>query len=275
MTRISALLIVGLVAAASLVSEADAQRRYVRYEQGGTVSWGELVGSTIQQLSDAPYLQGTRTGRSVARSVVTMKAPVDPNLVFMTAFNFRSHITGDPAEYPGLFMVPSTSIIGSGEVIVRPPDSDNLHYEAEMVAVIGRRADNVPVELAHEYVFGVTAGNDVSERDWQSADIQWTRAKGSKSFNAVGPVLVEGLDYTDRMIVGRLNGEERQRQTSADMVFDVDYMVSYLSRHFVLEPGDLIWSGTMGSTQAMEPGDVYEVEIEGVGILRNRVVQGR
>ena len=144
-----------------------------------------------------------------------------------------------------------------------------------MVAVIGRRADNVPVERAHEYVFGVTAGNDVSERDWQSADIQWTRAKGSKSFNAVGPVLVEGLDYTDRMIVGRLNGEERQRQTSADMVFDVDYMVSYVSRYFVLEPGDLIWSGTMGSTQAMEPGDVYEVEIEGVGILRNRVVQGR
>ncbi len=121
----------------------------------------------------------------------------------------------------------------------------------------------------------MTAGNDVSERDWQSADIQWTRAKGRKSFNAVGPVLVEGLDYTDRMIVGRLNGEERQRQTSADMVFDVNYMVSYVSRYFVLEPGDLIWSGTMGSTQAMEPGDVYEVEIEGVGVLRNRVVQGR
>jgi 2-keto-4-pentenoate hydratase/2-oxohepta-3-ene-1,7-dioic acid hydratase in catechol pathway len=204
-----------------------------------------------------------------------MKAPVDPNLVFMTAFNFRSHITGEPAEYPGLFMVPSTSIIGPDEAIVRPPDSDNLHYEAEMVAVIGRRADNVPVDRAHEYVFGVTAGNDVSERDWQSADIQWTRAKGSKSFNAVGPVLVEGLDYTDRMIVGRLNGEERQRQTSSDMVFDVNYMVSYVSRYFVLKPGDLIWSGTMGSTQAMEPGDVYEVEIEGVGILRNRVVQGR
>ncbi len=144
-----------------------------------------------------------------------------------------------------------------------------------MVAVIGRRADNVPVERAHEYVFGVTAGNDVSERDWQSADIQWTRTKGSKSFNAVGPVLVEGLDYTDRMIVGRLNGEERQRQTSADMVFDVNYMVSYVSRYFVLEPGDLIWSGTMGNTQAMEPGDVYEVEIKGVGVLRNRVVQGR
>jgi 2-keto-4-pentenoate hydratase/2-oxohepta-3-ene-1,7-dioic acid hydratase in catechol pathway len=168
-----------------------------------------------------------------------------------------------------------SSETGPDEAIVRPSDSDNLHYEAEMVAVIGRRADNVPVERAHEYVFGVTAGNDVSERDWQSADIQWTRTKGSKSFNAVGPVLVEGLDYTDRMIVGRLNGEERQRQTSADMVFDVNYMVSYVSRYFVLEPGDLIWSGTMGNTQAMEPGDVYEVEIKGVGVLRNRVVQGR
>ena len=270
MKRISTLLILGVMAAAA----ADAQTSYVRYEQGGEISWGELDGSTIRQLSDAPYLGGTRTGRTVMQSAVTMKAPVDPKLIVMTALNFRSHISGEPAEYPGLFIVPTSSIIGSGENIVRPAGSSNLHYEAEMVVVIGRRAMNVSIEDAPDYIFGVSAGNDVSERAWQGGDLQWVRAKGSRTFNAVGPVLVEGLDYTNLQIEGRLNGEVRQGENSSDLIFNMNHMVSYVSRYFTLEPGDLIWSGTMGRTRAMVPGDVYEVEIEGVGILRNEVVQG-
>ena len=274
MKRISTILVLGVIAAAVLADTANAQTRYVRYEQGGDISWGELDGSTIHQLSDAPYLGGMRTGRTVSQSSVTMKAPVDPKLIVMTALNFRSHISGEPAEYPGLFIVPSSSIIGSGENIVRPPGSENLHYEAEMVVVIGRRAVNVSPEDAPGYVFGVAAGNDVSERAWQGADLQWVRAKGSRTFNAVGPVLVTGLDYTNLQIEGRLNGEVRQGENSADLIFDMNHMVSYVSTYFTLEPGDLIWSGTMGRTRAMMPGDVYEVEIEGVGILRNQVVQG-
>ncbi len=273
MKRISTLLILGVIAAA-VADTADAQTSYVRYEQAGEISWGELDDSTIHQLSDAPYLGGMRTGRTVMQSAVTMKAPVDPTLVFMTALNFRSHISGEPAEYPGLFIVPASSIIGSGENIVRPPGSENLHYEAEMVVVIGKRAVNVSLEDAPDYIFGVAAGNDVSERAWQGGDIQWVRAKGSRSFNAVGPVLVAGLDYTNLQIEGRLNGEVRQGENSSDLIFDMNHMVSYISKYFTLEPGDLIWSGTMGRTRAMEPGDVYEVEIEGVGVLRNRVVQG-
>ena len=274
MRVVSTLLMLGVITAAAVTDAADAQTRYVRYEQAGDISWGELDGSTIRQLSEAPYLGGVRTGRTTTESAVTMKAPVDPNLVFMTAFNFRSHITGDPAEYPGLFIVPPGSIIGPGENIVRPAASQNLHYEAEMVVVIGKRAENVNPEEAPEYVFGVAAGNDVSERDWQANDIQWVRAKGSRSFNAVGPVLVEGLDYSNLQIEGRLNGEVRQGENSADLIFNMHHMVSYISKCFTLEPGDLIWSGTMGTTQAMEPGDVYEVEIEGVGVLRNQLVQG-
>jgi 2-keto-4-pentenoate hydratase/2-oxohepta-3-ene-1,7-dioic acid hydratase in catechol pathway len=273
MKRISTLLMLGAIAAA-VAGTADAQTSYVRYEQAGQISWGELDGSTIRQLSDAPYLGGMRTGRTVMQSAVTMKAPVDPTLVFMTAFNFRSHISGEPAEYPGLFTVPASSIIGSGENIVRPPGSQNLHYEAEMVVVIGRRAVNVSPEDAPSYIFGVSAGNDVSERAWQGGDIQWVRAKGSRTFNAVGPVLVAGLDYTNLQIEGRLNGDVRQGENSADLIFNMNHMVSYISKYFTLEPGDLIWSGTMGRTRAMEPGDVYEVEIEGIGILRNEVVQG-
>ena len=265
-----------LALSVAVASIADAQAEYVRYsQQDDEIFWGELDGSTIHQLSSAPYLAGVRTGKSLRRSSVKLEAPVDPKLVFMTAFNFRSHISGDPAEYPGLFLVPANSIVGPEDPIVRPVESKNLHYEAEMVVVVGKRAKNVSADEAMDYIFGLTAGNDVSERDWQSGDIQWVRAKGSRGFNAVGPVLVEGLDPTNREIVGRFNGEERQRQNSSDLVFDMAHMLSYISTYFTLEPGDLIWSGTMGSTQAMEPGDVYEVEISGVGILSNKVIQGK
>ena len=260
------------IAAAS--AQAQNTQRFVRYEQAGQVSWGELVGETVHQLSGAPYEGGSRTGASVPVSNVTLKAPVDPKQIFMTAFNFRSHITGDPAEYPGIFLVPPTSVIGSGENIVKPADSRSLHYEAEAVAIIGREAINVSLEDAPSYIFGVSAGNDVSERVWQAQDIQWSRAKGSRTFNAVGPYLVTGLDPANLAIEGRLNGERVQGENTSDLIFSLAYMVHYISKYFTLMPGDLVWTGTMGSTRAMNPGDVYEVEIPGIGILRNTVVQG-
>ena len=215
----------GLLVSLSVVGAAQAAE-YVRYEQNGTVSWGELVGTTIHQLSDAPYLDGSRTGQTVEQSAVTLKAPVDPKLVVMTALNFRSHISGEPAEYPGLFIVPASSIIGPEEAIVIPSDTNNFHYEAEALVVIGKRADNVSIEDAPDYIFGVTAGNDGSARDWQGADLQWTRAKGSKTFNTVGPKLVTGLDPNNLQIEGRLNGEVRQGENTSDMLFNFDYMVS-------------------------------------------------
>ncbi len=249
--------------------------QFVRYSQGGDTSWGVLEGETILQLSDAPYLEPSLTGVEVQRADVKLEAPVDPDLVLMTAFNFRSHITGEPAEEPGMFIVPANSIVGPEDPIVRPAESTDLHYEAELVSVVGKRAENVPLEEAADYIFGVTAGNDVSERVWQANDIQWVRAKGSRGFNAVGPVLVSGLDRTNLEIIGRLNGEERQRGNSSDLIFNMAHMLSYISRYVTLEPGDLIWSGTMGNTQAMSAGDTYEVEVMGVGTLRNEVVDGK
>ena len=249
---------------------------FVRYSQnGGEVHWGMVHGDEVYQLAGAPYDTMEHTGVKYDRSDVKLEAPADPTLVFMTAFNFRSHITGDPAEYPGLFIVPASSIVGPEDPIVRPAESHNLHYEAEMAIVIGKQAQNVAVEDAHEYIFGVTGGNDVSERAWQGGDIQWVRAKGSRGFNAVGPVLVKGLDYKNVQITGRHNGEVVQGQNSNDLIFDMEEMVSYISQYFTLEPGDMIWSGTMGSTRAMVPGDVYEVELSGVGVLSNEVVQGK
>lgn len=260
--------------ALAFVGTASAQE-FVRYSQnGGEAHWGMIHPDGIHQLAGAPYNTMEHTGVVVQREDVKLEAPVDPNLVFMTAFNFRSHISGEPAEYPGLFIVPPSSIIGPEDPIVRPAESRNLHYEAEMAIVIGKHAENVPVDEAADYIFGVTAGNDVSERAWQGGDIQWVRAKGSRGFNAVGPVLVKGADYKNIQITGRHNGEVVQGENTSDLIFNMEEMVSYISKYFTLEPGDMVWSGTMGSTRAMVPGDVYEVELSGIGILRNEVVQG-
>ena len=260
----------------STVASAQELDTFVRYSQdGGEISWGMMHGDEIYQLAGAPYTTMEHTGVKFDRDDVKLEAPVDPSLVFMTAFNFRSHISGDPAEFPGLFIVPPSSIVGPEDPIVRPAESRNLHYEAEMAIIIGKRAENVSVADAGDYIFGVTAGNDVSERAWQGGDIQWVRAKGSRGFNAVGPVLVKGADYKNIDIVGRHNGEVVQGENSSDLIFGMEEMVSYISQYFTLEPGDMIWSGTMGSTRAMVPGDVYEVELSGIGILRNEVVQGK
>ncbi len=265
------------VIAALLINNAAFAERYVRYEEHGTVSWGELVDGVVHQLSSAPYHGGKRTGHTLNETDAKLKAPVDPNQSFMTAFNYRDHkLPGyeqDPTKRPGLFTVPVSSIIGPEDDLVRPAEAKNFHYEAEMVIVVGKRAENVSLEDSSDYIFGITIGNDGSERDWQASDIQWLRAKGSKNFNAVGPHLVTGLDYTDLDIEGRHNGVKSQGANSSGMIFDFNYMVHYISKYFVLEPGDVIWSGTMGDTGSMKPGDTYAITVEGLGTLENKLVQ--
>ncbi len=140
--------------------------------------------------------------------------------------------------------------------------------------VIGKTARNVSVASAPGYVLGVTAGNDVSERSWQRSDLQWVRAKGSDTFAPVGPAIVAGLDYGNLLLQTRLNGDTRQSERTRDLIFNVASIVSFTSRYITLLPGDLIFTGTPGSTDAMRPGDVVEVEIEGVGVLRNPVSGG-
>lgn len=249
---------------------------FVRYEQNDKTLWGELKGDMIYQLSDAPYLGGEATGQSVARVSVKLMAPVDPRDVYMTGFNYEDHIPENQktTPYPGLFMVPAGTLIGPEDDIIHPVDSDIIGYEAETVIVIGKRADNVSIEDASEYIFGVTAGNDVSARDWIPADIQWFRGKGAKGFNSVGPVLQTGLDYKNLNLTARLNGEVRQRGNTSKMIHNFDKMVSYISKYFVLNPGDLIWSGTVGTSETLHVGDTFEVEIDGVGILKNKIIQG-
>lgn len=253
---------------------AAQKQEFVRYQQGTTVSYGRLEGDQIVQLRGAPWVNATPTGVKVAKAKVTLLAPAVPSKVIAVGLNYQTHLgERSAAAYPGLFAKMPTSIIADRDTVVLPPDANNVHYEGEMVLIIGKRAQNVPVDKAKEYVFGVTTGNDVSERDWQKSDLQWFRAKAADTFGPLGPVIVRGVNYDDLLLQTRLNGEVVQSQRTKDLIFTVAEIVSYISRYVTLEPGDVIYSGTPGTTRQMKAGDVVEVELEQVGLLRNPVVQ--
>jgi 2-keto-4-pentenoate hydratase/2-oxohepta-3-ene-1,7-dioic acid hydratase in catechol pathway len=251
----------------------DHMAQFVRFNYQGEVSYGLVDGQEIRVIAGDLFGEHELTDRRVARDDVEILAPAVPSKIIAIGLNYRSHIGNrPPPEYPGMFAKYPTSIVGPGAGIVKPPDAQSLHYEGELVVVIGKTAKNVAVEDALDYVFGVTAGNDVSERLWQRDDLQWLRAKGSDTFGPIGPVIATGLDYDDLLVETRVNGEVRQSERSKDLVFGIAEIVSYVSRYITLLPGDLIFTGTPGSTRAMQVGDVVEVEVEGVGILRNTVV---
>ena len=265
------------------VQAPDSGNRFVRYQSEEGVSYGLVDGDEVWEIEGDLFGSYTVTPNSFDIEDLEILAPTDPSKVIAVGLNYRSHLdmaardlgtSDEVAQYPGLFAKYPTSIVANGADIVKPADSENLHFEGEMVLVIGRTASNVSVEEAEDYIFGVTVGNDISERDWQAADLQWLRAKASDTFGPVGPFIVNGLDYGNLMVQTRVNGEVRQSASSADLIFDIPTIVSYVSRYVTLFPGDLIFTGTPGTTQAMEPGDIVEVEIEGVGILSNQVVQG-
>lgn len=273
MPRFARTLLLGATLLAAGVLEAQPVVRYVRYSVGTAISYGILDGATIRELAGSP-LEGARpTGRTRKLADVTLLAPVTPGKVIAVGLNYRSHLGTRPvAAEPGLFAKYPSSIIGPEASIIYPKDATNLHYEGELVLVIGKRASHVTREEAASYVFGVTAGNDVSERAWQASDLQWFRAKASDTFGPLGPALVTGLNYNDLLLQTRLNGEVVQSERTKDLIFDIPTIISYLSRYVTLEPGDVIYTGTPQTTRPMKPGDVVEIEIEGVGVLRNRVV---
>jgi 2-keto-4-pentenoate hydratase/2-oxohepta-3-ene-1,7-dioic acid hydratase in catechol pathway len=250
-------------------------QRFVRYAARGQEAHGILDDGIIRTLEKDPLSSARETGESTPIGDVRLLAPCKPSKVIAIGLNYHSHLRGRPVpEQIGVFSMFPTSIIGPGDQIVIPPDTDNVHYEGELVVVIGKKTKNVSPADAPDHIFGVTAGNDVSERAWQRDDLQWFRAKGSDTFAPLGPAIVTGLDYDDLMIETRLNGEVRQHESTADLIFCVDEIVSYVSRYVTLLPGDVIFTGTPGTTSEMRAGDTVEVEIDGIGVLRNEVVGG-
>ncbi|MCC6245201.1 MAG: fumarylacetoacetate hydrolase family protein [Gemmatimonadaceae bacterium] len=258
-----------------LSSVAQAQvATFVRYSLNGQTSYGRVDGQTIHQLRNAPWIDSTRTGRRVAMRDVKLLAPATPSKVIAVGLNYQTHLgERSAATYPGLFAKYPTSIIAHNDDIVLPPDANNAHYEGEMAIIIGKKASKVSVADAKSYVFGITTGNDVSERDWQKNDLQWFRAKAADTFGPLGPYLVTGLNYDNLLLQTRLNGEVVQSQRTKDLIFNVAAQVSYISQYVTLLPGDVIFTGTPGTTKRIVAGDVVEVELEGVGVLRNKVTQ--
>jgi 2-keto-4-pentenoate hydratase/2-oxohepta-3-ene-1,7-dioic acid hydratase in catechol pathway len=254
--------------------------RYVRYEVGGKTSFGILEGETIREIAGDLFGARTPTGKSVKLSNVKLRYPIEPPKVLAVGLNYRSHIGDRPAPTrPEIFYKPITSLQDPGGPIIIPPGSKDLHYEAEFVIVMGKRAKNVSEAEAEDYILGYTCGNDVSERNWQNgsidkdADLQWWRGKGADTFGPLGPAIAVGLDYQKSRIELRLNGEVKQTQVISDLVFGPPQIVSFISKYVTLTPGDVIYTGTPGRTSAMKAGDKVEVEISGIGVLANYVAK--
>jgi 2-keto-4-pentenoate hydratase/2-oxohepta-3-ene-1,7-dioic acid hydratase in catechol pathway len=200
---------------------------------------------------------------------------VPPSKIIGIGQNYRAHAVemgkGIPEE-PLMFLKPPSALIADGMPIERPAGYERVDFEGELGVVIGKRAKNVTRETALDYVAGFVCVNDVSCRDLQKKDGQWARAKGFDSFCPVGPRVAPGLDPSNLRIVTRLNGVVKQDSSTSDMIFDVPTIVAFVSAHMTLEVGDLITTGTPAGVANLSPGDVVEVEIEGIGILRNPVI---
>lgn len=253
--------------------------KYVRVRRDGVVSYGVLEGDTVRLIDGDLFGERKLSGQSVALKDVELLRPCEPTKVLCVGLNYASHLQGREAPtHPEIFYKPLTALQDPEGPIEIPLDSKDLHFEAEVVIVIGRKARHVSKDEAEQYIFGYTCGNDVSERNWQKgsmgdpADRQWWRAKGSDTFGPIGPCIATGLEYRNSRIQCLLNGEVVQSQMLSDLIFDAPTLVSFASRYVTLLPGDVIFTGTPGKTKAMKPGDVVDVEIEGIGTLRNRVV---
>jgi 2-keto-4-pentenoate hydratase/2-oxohepta-3-ene-1,7-dioic acid hydratase in catechol pathway len=203
--------------------------------------------------------------------------PVRPSKIICVGRNYVAHakeLGNEVPPLPMLFFKPPSALIGTGEAIVIPPTSGQVEYEAEIGVVIGVRLRRVDERVAEQGIGGYVCLNDVTCRDLQKTDGQWGRAKGYDTFCPVGPAVAAGLDWRALEVIGRVNGDQRQRAPATDMHFQIPFLVSYISGIMTLEPGDLIATGTPSGVGRLQDGDVVEVEIPGVGILSNPVHDG-
>jgi len=252
--------------------ELSSVSRYVRFEVDGRAAYGRLRNKTVHELKGSLFDKPAMTGMTYPLDAVRLLAPCEPTKVMALAGNYASHLDGRPKpKNPEPFFKVPSALLEPGSSIVIPPGTSQCDYEGELVVVIGKKARNVSVNQAPNYVFGVTCGNDVSARDWQKNDTQWWRAKGSDTFAPLGPMIVRGINYDDLLLTTRLNGQIKQRQRTSDLIFSVHEIVSFISQFVTLYPGDVIYTGTPGKTSPLKSGDVVEVQIEGVGTLRNKV----
>jgi|SRR5579863_484775 len=249
--------------------------KFVRYRAGAHAAYGTLADGVISQV-DGTLFAHKPTGVRHRLHEVTLLHPGTPGKVLAVGRNYKSHLGTRPhPAQPEMFYKPISCLQDPDAPVVIPRDSTDLHFEGELVLVIGTRVRHASKIEAEAAIFGVTCGNDISDRAWQNGpakDVQWWRAKGSDTFGPYGPVVVTGADYDNLRLQSRLNGVVVQDQSTADMIFDCATIVSFISRYVTLEQGDIVFTGTPGETRPMKPGDVVEVEIENIGVLRNPLV---
>ena len=257
--------------------------KIARCSHGGAINFGILDegegGATeLVVLNGDPMFAGfDTTGERVPLAEATLLAPVIPrSKVVAVGKNYQDHVsemgTGEAPKEPLLFLKPNTSVIGPGDRIVRPPQSNRVDFEGELAIVIGSVAKNVPAADAASVIFGYTIANDVTARDLQASDGQWARAKGFDTFCPLGPVIETEFDLTTATVETRLNGVLKQSAPLTDMIHSVPAIVAYASAAFTLLPGDVILTGTPAGVGPMESGDTVEIEISGLGALSNPVV---
>lgn len=248
--------------------------KYLRYSLNNKAHYGILEDDLVHELS-GDYFSGIhKTGQVVPLSEVRLLSPCTPTKIVCIGLNYRDHaeeFSLPIPKTPVVFLKPPSSVIGHLDEIIYPEMSNRVDYEAELGVVIKQSAKNVPVSRAMDYVLGFTCANDVTARDLQPANGQWTIAKSFDTFMPLGPVITDEADISDLRIQSRLNGKVMQDSNTSNLIFKVDYLISYLSGIMTLCPGDVIITGTPGGIAPMKPGDVIEIEIENIGVLKNMV----
>jgi 2-keto-4-pentenoate hydratase/2-oxohepta-3-ene-1,7-dioic acid hydratase in catechol pathway len=249
--------------------------RFARFAIGSTIGYGTVEDDgRLRAITTTPFLPWEPTDEVFDAAQVRLLSPVLPSKVCAIGLNYRAHAEeqGKPMpEEPLLFLKPSTSVVGPGEVIVMPPQSERVDHEAELAIVIGRAARNVKAAEALEHVLGYTCANDVTARDLQRRDVQFTRGKGFDTFCPLGPHVVTDLDGGKLDITCRVNGDVKQSSNTSDMVFTIEELIEFVSSVMTLLPGDVILTGTPAGISPLHDGDSVEIELEGIGVLANPV----
>ena len=251
--------------------------RYVRFAVEEVLSFGELMpDGRIQPLDQAPYAGGKPVGSPVDPSSVRLVAPCEPTKIIAIGKNYHDHIKEFDAvtpETPILFIKPNTAINDPDGTIQLPPHqvSQRIDYEGELALVIARKAKKVRAEDALSYVQGYTILNDVTARDIQKRDGQWTRAKGMDGFSPIGPLVTDEIDPEHVGIRTRLNGKVVQESNTEYLIWNITQLIEFITETITLLPGDVVTTGTPAGVGPMVDGDVVEIEVDGIGVLRNTV----
>jgi 2-keto-4-pentenoate hydratase/2-oxohepta-3-ene-1,7-dioic acid hydratase in catechol pathway len=257
---------------------------WCRFSKDNQVSYGLVEGDKVTAVDGIPWGEHKQSARAYPLKDVKLLIPVVPPTFYCVGINYADHIRKMAAKRktepvfpkkPDIGYRANNALIAHEENIVKPADAgDAFQYEGELVAVFGKRAHKVSRETALDYVFGWTIGNDVSERGWQKEDRTLWRAKNADTFKPMGPWIVTGLDPGKMETIIRLNGRETDRFATNNMIFDTAAYIAEVSKYCTIEPGDVMWMGTDGVPENIKPGDTVEIEISGIGVLRNKVVAG-